>query len=68
MQKVAVYIRHSGTRKYEKANPKILQTYQGRLLPGASFVLRFTDANGKRQALRESLDCGGFTGTAEPEP
>lgn len=55
MQKVTVYIRYSGTRKYEKANPKTLQTYQGRLLPGATFVLRYTDATGKRQY--ETLPC-----------
>jgi site-specific recombinase XerD len=41
MQKVSLYIRHSGSRKYEKANPKTLQTYQGKLLPGATFVLRY---------------------------
>jgi hypothetical protein len=35
MQKVAIYIRHSGTRQYEKAIPKNLKTLQGQLLPGA---------------------------------
>jgi integrase len=59
VQKVTVYIRHSGTRQYEKANPKKLQTYQGQLLPGAIFVLRFTDPlTGKRQYV--NLDCRTF--------
>jgi integrase/recombinase XerD len=55
MNKVTVYIRHSGSRKYEKAHPKKLPTLQGQLLPGAIFVLRFTDTNGKRQYV--NLDC-----------
>lgn len=41
MQKVTVYIRHSGTRTYEKAHPKT--TYP----LGTLFVLRYT-LNGKR--------------------
>lgn len=55
MNKVTVYVRHSGSRKYQKANPKKLQMLQGQLLPGAIFVLRFTDPNGKRQYV--NLDC-----------
>jgi hypothetical protein len=57
MQKVSLYIRHSGSRKYEKANPKTLQTYQGRLLPGATFVLRYV-RDGKRvfETLKDCPD------------
>jgi len=57
MQKVSLYIRHSGSRKYEKANPKTLQTYQGRLLPGATFVLRYV-RDGKRvfETLKDCID------------
>lgn len=41
MQKVTVYIRHSGTRTYEKAHAKIIYPL------GTLFVLRYT-LNGKR--------------------
>ena len=57
MQKVSLYIRHSGTRKYEKANPKTLPTYQGKLLPDATFVLRYV-RDGKRvfETLKDCPD------------
>jgi integrase/recombinase XerD len=55
MNKVTVYVRHSSSRKYQKASPKTIQTFQDRLLNGATFALRFTDANGKRQY--ETLGC-----------
>jgi hypothetical protein len=53
--KVTVYIRHSGTRKYEKANAKTFTGYKGKLLDGSTFALRFTDTQGKRQY--ETLGC-----------
>src|SRR5437588_9203260 len=53
--KVTVYIRHSGTRKYQKANAKTFTGYKGKLIDGSTFALRFTDAQGKRQY--ETLGC-----------
>jgi hypothetical protein len=55
MSKVTVYIRNSGTRKYQKANLKTFTGYKGKLLDGSTFALRFTDAHGKRQY--ETLPC-----------